>query len=496
MASKPSKVNPTSGVMALITVLCSLTLAYTGYLVETGRALDFQASMLGPSAIMIKPLFLMRLISEGGYLGTAVAVALQVAHSLFAVTVVFTVASLLFSKFGSAKQAVEKSLENPDVIRPQVFACEIVGSDMLVSIPPNKNARTGAVIEGVNDTNPYIQNFFRIDSKPIKLGRPAANAIEQLHVDILEMMSAHPDVPASLGSHHSDATLMSHSKDVAKKVKAVMARKGRNDPLTGLVGLAHDLDKLLAYKKQGDKWVKNQKATHHNTYSAYIVQHLPTFKTLDPGDQHVLIQVLRYYHHPEQLPLNAGERIEVLIQAIREADGWGTRDERAAGIETAKENPNTTNHLSDALASFLADADINKYKGGGIADGWTVDAVEYVIVPASTVLENLHKFLPQELTKQLQLNVDTRIYGHPAIEVIQDTMRRMGLLMDSYKDISSPTGLFDVKVGVKHFSACFLLDKNNLLKLLPTTVPKWGMSQFGIRIRCATSATPLDHEED
>lgn len=496
MSGKPARVSAASGMMALVIVLAVLILGYSAYLIENGKALDFQAEMLEPSPFIFRPLVVMQLISAGGYLGTVVAVALKVVHSIFAVAIVFTLSTILFSRLGYAKATLQSTIESKTDLRKQEFECRIAGSDMLVSVPPNMNHRTGEPIPGINDTNPYNQRFFRIDARPLKLVRQPESAIEKIQISILEMLAAHADVPASIGNHHADATLMEHSKDISKKVKAVMARMGRHDDLAGLVGLAHDLDKLLAYRKKGDGWIKNGKATHHNTYSAYIVQHLEAFNELPPEDQNVLVLVLRYYHHPDQLPLNAGERVEHLIQALREADGWGIRSERSNAIAAAKDNPTTASILSDGLSQFFADADINRYKGGSKADGWTVNAVEFVIVPASTVLEGLHKFLPAELTRQLQLGVDTRIFGHPAIEIITDTLRGMGLLMEEYKDMKTTTGLFDVKVGMMRFSACFLLDKMSLVKLIPTTVPKWGMSEYGLRVRKPTSSNPAEDEPD
>jgi hypothetical protein len=62
----------------------------------------------------------------------------------------------------------------------------------------------------------------------------------------------------------------------------------------------------------------------------------------------------------------------------------------------------------------------------------------------------------------------------------------MGLLMEEFKEISSPTGLFDVKVGQKRFSACFLLNKAVLQNMMPSMVHKWGMTNYGLRVRGAT----------
>ena len=53
-----------------------------------------------------------------------------------------------------------------------------------------------------------------------------------------------------------------------------------------------------------------------------------------------------------------------------------------------------------------------------------------------------------------------------------------------------------MKVGQKTFSACFLLNKDGLQELLPTTVPKWGNSQHGLKVRRATLASVGEEDED
>ncbi len=496
MAQKPSRVTSSSGLIALLSVLMAVIAGYSFYLLETHQALDFQAQMLSPSPFMVKPGVVVQLISSGGFVGTFVAVAVHAIHKILIVAIVFTLVmyGVGYWKKKSAEQALVQAAESE--LKEQIFKAEIPGSQMLLSLNDNYDPLTGERILGIVDNEPYNQNFFRIDAKRLTLKRQPTNPLEHLQQEILEILAAHEDVPASIGNHHADASLAEHSKDVARKVKVVMHRIGKVDPLTTLVGLAHDLEKLVAYKRNGTNWVKNSKATHHNTYSAYIVRHLPSFKLLDKDDQHVLTMVLRYYHHPAQLPLNSGERVENLMRALREADGWGLREEREKGVAAAKDNPNTQSLLSDAITQFFSDADINRFKGGQFADGWTVHAVEYVAVPNSTLLEKLHKFLPLELTKQLNLNVETRRFGHVATEVIRETFRAMGLLIEEHKDIVSPTGLFDMKVGQKTFSACFLLNKDGLQELLPTTVPKWGNSQHGLKVRRATLASVGEEDED
>lgn len=201
---------------------------------------------------------------------------------------------------------------------------------------------------------------------------------------------------------------------------------------------------------------------------------------------------LRYYHHPTHLPTNAGDRVERLISAIRHADGKIIQSEKAAGIAAAQAASNTVDLVASAVEKFLNVADINAYRGGQDA-GWTKDAFEYVIMPMSRLIESLDEFLPNALARQMQLGVDSRSFSHPSIPVIKNALDSLGLLMWKVKDMESPTAMFDVRVGVKPWKACVLLNKDRISELLPTTVPKWGTTKYGnVKVLRPT----LDKNED
>ncbi|MCT8162762.1 hypothetical protein IYR97_25625 (plasmid) [Pseudomonas fulva] len=480
--SSSSPMKTKSAMFPMIVMLALIIGGYTAYLVDVGEELNYQASALAPVWYMFKPRFLTQLISDGGYVGTLVAVGLNIAHTFLYVAVAYTTVTIGLARFFKPRndQAKPEAAVAADPALTGIYPCEIPGSTMMIMIPDSRDPNTGAIIEGVKDKDPFEQFFLRCDRKPVQTARPPRSPIERLQVAILEMLSAHPAVPASVGHHHADATLATHSRDISKAVAEYMHLKGWVEPLARVAGLAHDLDKLLAYQeKEPGVWVKRKDATHHNTFSAYLIRQQPEFQELEPEDQFTLTMALRYYHQPYSLPTNVGERVERLISAIRQADGKTIQSEKAAGIASAKAAPNTIDLVTLAIEKFLTAADINGYRGGQAA-GWTKDAYEYVIIPMSRLIESIGEFLPNELLRQLQLGVDSRNFSHPSIPVIRDALVSQGLLMSKIKDLESPTGMFDVKVGVKPWRACVLLDKDRISELLPTTVPKWGTTKYGM----------------
>lgn len=484
--STESSVTASSGIFALVCMIAVIITGFAYYLIATEQALDYQADALAPVWYMAKPQAVILAISNGGYAGTLVAVLLNVFHSGLLAIGTFFLVSLFFERRATprtnetGKLSTEKKLANGEC------ECEIKGSEVMIMINGAKDQRSGKTTDVIIDKKPYRQVFFRLERAVLIHKRPAKTNIEKLYAALHSILAAHPDVPASVGAHHADTSLLNHSLAISKEMAKNMANQTPAEPFARVVGLAHDMDKLLAYTRKGDSWAKVKDCTHHNTYSAYIVMNQPEFAALSIDEQRTLILTLRYYHHPAMLPTDCGPRTERLITALRQADGFVTKNEKTNGIAQARAGERTAEILEKAITDTINGLNINGYHDAGLAGGWTKDAVEYVIIPMSTILENIGAHLPIELSRQLQVTVETRTFKHPAIDVILETLEEMALLLHEHKEIVSERGLFDVKIGVKNFSACVLLSKNRLEELLPTTVIKWGMSRFAMRIRQAS----------
>lgn len=504
MSSSLSTVKPSSGIFALVTLMALTTIGYSYYLMATNQHLDYQAAALAPTWYMSQPEAIMRMISEGGFTGTLMAVLVKTANTMILGVIAFTLVygvGLGRKDKRDAEASVQQ--QRPSEVSGE-YDCKIQGSEMVITIPDSKDYKTGLTIKGVYDTSPYRESFFRCNRTSLELKRPAATQLEQLYVALYSMLAAHPDVPASVGAHHADTSLFEHSLSISKAVVKYMHDRDWDEPTAKVAGLAHDMDKLLAYTKKGKDWVKNRNCTHHNSYSAFVVANQPEFLKreddenlpeswkLGDDDRTTLVLALRYYHHPEMLPNDASQRVERLVQALRHVDGQVIAAEKKSGIEQAKEAEDTYSLLHAALLETIRDLNINAYLGTGRAGGWTKDAVEFVIIPMSTILEFIPPHLPTQLSRQLQVTVETKSYHHPAIPILLQSLDQMGLLMYQYKEMTSDKGLFDVRIGVQTFTACVLLDKTPLAEMLPTVVTKWGMTHYGLKIRKPT----LDAEKD
>ena len=504
MSSSISTVKPSSGIFALVTLMALATLGYTYYLIATEQHLDYQAAALVPVLYMYQPDAAMHLISAVGFSGTLVAVLVKTGNAIFLGGILFTLIYAIGLLRLDREKADEAKKRKSPIGATGEYSCDIPGSQMIISIPDSRDYKTGAVVKGLHDTQPYREAFFRCNRVTPTLKRQPATQLEELYVALYSMLAAHPDVPASVGAHHADTSLFEHSRSISNAVVKYMQDRGWDEPVAKVAGLAHDMDKLLAYSRKDDAWVKNRNCTHHNSYSAFVVSNQPEFQKVS-GDKFVagfhigdddrttLVLALRYYHHPEMLPNDANQRVERLVQALRHVDGQVIAAEKKSGIEQAKEAEGTYSLLHEALLETIRELNINAYLGSGRAGGWTKDAVEFVIVPMSTILEFIPPHLPTQLSRQLQVTVETKSYHHPAIPMLLESLEQMGLLMHQYKEMTSEKGLFDVRIGVQTFTACVLLSKAPLADMLPTIVTKWGMTQYGIKIR---KPTVDSHKDD
>lgn len=483
--STNQSVSPMTGIVSLVVCVTILLLLYTTYLMQTHQHLDVQAAVLAPSRWRWQPDFLVSLIVEGGFKGTLAAVVSQMLHGTTFAAASFSAAYAAFWFLNERSESEPKS-DEPIKLAPGENTAEIKGSELMVILPLYRQPGSKKRVGGQVDNNPYRQVFYRISRKVPSVNPNAPQTpVSKLYVAIYAMLNAHADVPASVGTHHADASLKDHSIAVSKKVVAHYRNQGKSEPLAAVAGLAHDLDKLLAYRRKGDAWVKNADATHHNKYAAYIVSTQPEFAELSEEDRNTLTLALRYYHDPANLPLGATQRVEALVSALRICDGYTIQEEKRDAIASIEEE--SLELIDQALLDTLKELNINGYLSKEEhAGGWTTPALEFVLTPMSTVLEKIGKHLTAELVRKLQLDHETRTFSHPSGKLLCERLGAMNALITNYKTFSSDHGLYDCRIGNTRFKAVLMLDKRTLDDILPGYTEKWGTSPYRIRITSGT----------
>lgn len=207
---------------------------------------------------------------------------------------------------------------------------------------------------------------------------PAHHALAR---DVLLILRSDPKMPAShIRGGHGGKTLWEHSllvceqalaKAPAWEYRGIYTPSGtlvtalRNpayrfdptDPLIGIVALAHDIGKLKTFLRD-PRTGEVLKETHkHAPVSAIMLTKLDCFWLLPREDQEVILGAVTYYHEPQALPLDEGNRayddrthavMELLIEA----------DQAAGRIECGQEagSPSNASLLDVAFSALVWDA--------------------------------------------------------------------------------------------------------------------------------------------
>lgn len=143
-----------------------------------------------------------------------------------------------------------------------------------------------------------------------------------------------------------------------------------NDPLIPLVGLAHDIGKLLCYQvdEQG-KIIRNLEGNSttqdddssgvmHDYLGPRILAQLPEFWALNARDRNALTLAMAFYHHPSAVPLKANnmildERAAMLMSLLIHADRQVSATESGIDVSDEVEEDNAE-EIYSTFASIIS----------------------------------------------------------------------------------------------------------------------------------------------
>ncbi len=155
--------------------------------------------------------------------------------------------------------------------------------------------------------------------------------------EIAGHFAAAPDWPGSLRGHDQEpGGLGRHTERVlARMAQASAAWPPEGRMAAAMVAAAHDLGKLVAYRRVGpDRWVGSG-TTPHDCLSAMILTRCPSWPTFaSPETRAAILQAVAYQHAPEGLPDNAAPLSRQLLVALAAADAGAARDEISHSIGT------------------------------------------------------------------------------------------------------------------------------------------------------------------
>lgn len=168
-------------------------------------------------------------------------------------------------------------------------------------------------------------------------------------------IAARPDMPATtVPGGHGGVTLLDHTMAV---VVEAMRRAGEyryrgllypdgkvavapidphyhfspTDPLVPLVAIGHDLGKLECYAFVDGVWTEVSHA--HDSQGSVLLSRVDEFWALSDNERMLVQRAVGYYHHPLDVPINAGDRAFALIGLLNEADDAASRSEHRINMK-------------------------------------------------------------------------------------------------------------------------------------------------------------------
>ncbi|MEE8059404.1 MAG: hypothetical protein V3T17_16440 [Pseudomonadales bacterium] len=388
--------------------------------------------------------------------------------SLFSLWVMDHIRSFMFRK-----TVISKQLNNESILP--------IGYPHEISVVPPRPVSEGIPYKKIDF--PFAERYVRLSRKKI-IGASPTTPYQRLEIALGEILRAYPDTPACIVGYHSDATLYDHSRLVASRMMENMALDSEFDPVALSLALAHDIEKILVYKrkKKGDDW--EAEASHYHQYAVTIIASLIEFKCLDEDDRTALCFALAYYHHPSDLPRTATQRHRNLIKWLKGADGSATNDEQKEGLQSLEAKAEAdTKHIFNALINVIQRIDINGYLATLHPEGWTTAAYPFVAIPEKNIRKHLQDFLPIDLARRLQITTNYKGRKHPATGHIIESLKKMGLLMSDYKDMTTSNGMWFVKSGSIGFSHTLFLSKEAIEKRVPGLIDKWGKNRYALKVQ-------------
>lgn len=456
--------------------------SYIAYLHLAGKELDFYTNYI-TTPFFATPDFAMSAIKGGGVWATATVAGVISLHLFAAAIGAAIIAAFAYKLFSNENNKIVRhdQMENACYLLPQSKEARIVIS---IFVEDLKNV-SGATRK--TQYSVFPETYLRLDRAKLAFNRPVKNPVEGLERALWEILYAHKEWPADPHGHHANVPLYEHAQRVAKK----MLESTHGHPLARILGLAHDIGKIMAYEQimvtrkvdaDGEaikeaKW--HIKTKQHDKLSAHIVRMLPEFHLLTAEQQNTIDVVLAYSHKPDKTPKRRTTPQEItLLRHLRTVDGLATNEDQAQ-IGDLVTDIKVMSELRDALRRLIPQLNINEVRPG-YADGWTSDIHDYVAIKEQSIRHSLDGYLNPKLTMTLGLKNDTG--NHPTLPLIKQALRDIGYLMESYAG-HSPENLFSVKVGKVDFDWIFLLSRQSLEKDAKEIVESWGDSKYQIKVR-------------
>jgi len=359
------------------------------------------------------------------------------------------------------------------------------------------------------------KNTIRIDRKPIANSPKGTTACENLTLAGLEMIYAHPNVPAAVTGHHGGQSLLHHTNNVLSE----LCRLSNNSKYAAPIAAFHDIGKLLTYEQKSTKILTSYKPTllesfsirfqpeskraisalkprfnkkkywskitnNHEAVGLTILLNTPEFWHLNPEDKNIISSVMRYKGGRLPISLENSETIQKLITNLRIADGQALQKEVTEGYSAMTDGTTNFNSIIDSLIlDAVFELNIHNYKRQKHAAGWTMnnDPNLYCLISAIQTTVSQNAGLDIRNTLALDVPFKKNVYS-PFRTMLIESLHRQKVLVQKVGEVSANEGIFNAKIGRTPFHEVIALNKSAICSAGNRDLPAWGESPYSIDV--------------
>ena len=451
----------------------------TAYLVMSGKDLQFVERVVSNPWTWV-PDSAYPVLMEDSWVSVLAAVLVAMGHAL-----AYTAAGSFLAFFAAWHLFFHRTAENENQRREMAARSKMAA---YLGYPRRGVRMMLRYDDWEREALPYAV-YARLDRKPVRGMKPSPREtkLRALERALAEILEAHASWPADPRGFHADTSLRDHSWHITEKL--VEGTEGH--PLARVLGLAHDIGKVLAYRRKKGKWTTT--TGNHERLSMVVMRMLPEYQALPKKEQQDIKQVLTYTPTRRRRPKGEiTEEQQTLIRALRIADGLGTNQERSQAQERASSDV-VQERLAATLPTVLQEIRVNQAQEGKPPNGFACSTRGIVAIMEKALREKLAEVAPQDLARPLSLE-SQRPQGkvHPATKAVVQYLREEGLLLEAYKkEKASPDGLFDLRSGKIDFYGILLLDRDRVAERFPELNQTWEEPAYPL-----TPRTPADPQAE
>lgn len=297
---------------------------------------------------------------------------------------------------------------------------------------------------------------------PDVIAPPLLNNAHPLEEELLGFLNGFQHWPTDLDD--PDAPSL---KELCDKSWQTIQRIPNIDYPHRVAAIAQHLSKIYIYKESRKlypiwmfwkpaKVTFQKRCDEHAGYSAFMITTMPSFNKLERSIRQAILTALRFKDTPTFMPTNASELTKSIYEALHQAEDLIQQLEKRNHAPTDAEKSLLHKEIADFFQSSVKGLDIqttgltSQTKAIHLGDSIVAFSVEAFI---QSLIPNMNPAL-RSAFKLWQYQGGE----HPAHPHFVQAFYNMGMLVDSFDDTESKTGLFNLKVAGFPFSQMVIVD--------------------------------------